>query len=253
MYLVSNIQSKDSMSKKSVLIIDDEAHGRKLVQQYLEAYTGFRVAGECTNGLEAIRDINLLEPDLVFLDVQMPGASGFEVLQRIEHIPLVIFTTAFDSYAIEAFEASAVDYLLKPYTRERFARTMARLEQQTIFKPLELAKNLQQGDYPERILVEQHRRYKNVPVSEILYLKARGDHTEIKTPHATYLSSMGISQLAEKLDPRIYVRVHRSTVVNMSFVKEVYKDVGKIFVVMENGTELSVGRLYQPLIRELMV
>lgn len=242
------------MSKRSVLIIDDEEPGRRLVKQYLEPYANFRVAGECSNGLEAIRDINLLEPDLVFLDVQMPGASGFEVLKRIEHIPHVIFTTAYDKYALDAFEASAVDYLLKPYTRERFDRTMTKLEQQHLFPALEAFTNLvQQEGFADRILVEHQKRYKNIAVDEILYLKARGDHTEIYTKKATYLSSVGISSLAERLNPRSYVRLHRSTLVNMNHVKEVYRDVGKIFVVMENGVELNVGRNYQSLIKELMV
>jgi two-component system LytT family response regulator len=242
------------MSKKSVLIIDDEEPGRRLVKQYLEPYTNFRIAGECSNGLEAIRDINLMEPDLVFLDVQMPGASGFEVLKRIEHVPHVIFTTAYDRYAMDAFEASAVDYLLKPYTKERFDRTMTRLEQQHIFPALEAFTNpVQPEGFADRILVEHQKRYKNIAVDEILYLKARGDHAEIYTKNATYLSSVGISSLAERLNPRLYVRLHRSTLVNMNHVKEVYRDVGKIFVVMENGVELNVGRNYQSLIKELMV
>ncbi|WP_114792690.1 LytTR family DNA-binding domain-containing protein [Niabella yanshanensis] len=242
------------MSKRSVLIIDDEEPGRRLVRQYLEPYANFRVIGECANGLEAVRDINFMEPDLIFLDVQMPGAGGLEVLKRVEHIPHVIFTTAYDRYAIDAFEANAVDYLLKPYTRERFEKTMTRLEQQDSSPAIDVINNLlPQEGFADRILVEHRKRYKNIPVAEILYLKACGDHTEIYTKTVTYLSSMGISSLAEKLNPRSYVRLHRSTLVNMNHVKEVYRDLGKIFVVMQNGVELSVGRNYQPLIKELMV
>mgnify|MGYP003575595174 CR=1 FL=1 len=242
------------MSKRSVLIIDDEEPGRKLVKQYLEPYTNFRVAGECANGLEAIRDINIMEPDLVFLDVQMPGANGFEVLKRIEHVPQVIFTTAYDRYALDAFDASAVDYLLKPYTKERFDRTMARLEQQRVSQAFDVVTKLAPPEgFADRILVEHRKRYKNIPVDEILYLKACGDHTEIYTKNATYLSSLGISSLSEKLNPRLFIRLHRSTMVNMNHVKEVYRDIGKILVVIENGVELSVGRNYHSLIKELMV
>lgn len=242
------------MSKRSVLIIDDEEPGRRLVKQYLEPYTDFRVLGECANGLEAIRDINAMEPDLIFLDVQMPGAGGLEVLKQIQHVPYIIFTTAYDRYALDAFEASAVDYLLKPYTKERFDKTMARISQHVTLPALNNIANLaSQEGFTDRILVEHQKRYKNIAVEEILYLKACGDHTGIYTKTATYLSSVGISSLAERLNPRLYVRLHRSTLVNMNRVKEVYRDVGKIFVVMENGVELIVGRNYQPLIKELMV
>ena len=113
---------------------------------------------------------------------------------------------------------------------------------------MEFAKSVTQRQrFLDRILVEQNRRYKNIPVADILYLKARGDHTEIPTKDQAYLSSVGISSLAEKLDPELYVKIHRSTVVNMNYVKEMYRDIGKIFLVMENGTELNVGRIYQPL------
>ncbi|GAB3414136.1 LytR/AlgR family response regulator transcription factor [Niabella aquatica] len=242
------------MPRKPVLIIDDEEHGRTLVKQYLQPYDQFFVAGECVNGPEAIRSINQMEPDLVFLDIQMPGANGFEVLQQIEHVPQVIFTTAYDKYAIQAFEANAVDYLLKPYTKERFERTMFRLEQQTPHQSLAAAGTYQkQTVFSNRILVEHNKRFRNIATDDILFLKANGDHTEIHTFGSSYLSSAGISALSSKFDQQKFVRVHRSIVVNMSYVREVYKDIGKTFLVMENGIEFNVGRNYLPLIKNLMV
>ncbi len=238
----------------SVLIIDDEEPGRVLVRQYLQSYAQFFVAGECTNGVEAVRMINLMEPDLVFLDIQMPGANGFDVLQRIDHVPQVIFTTAYDKYALQAFEASAVDYLLKPYTRERFDRTIARLAQQKPPQSLAAAAAYRkEAGFADRILVEHNKRYRNVAAGDIVFMRASGDYTEIHTPGSSYLSATGIGLLSAKFDPQKFIRIHRSVVVNMSYVREVYKDIGKTFVVMETGIEFNVGRNYLPLVRNLMV
>lgn len=242
------------MSRKSVLVIDDEDHGRVLVKQYLAPHADFFVAGECSNGIEAVKFINMLEPDLIFLDIQMPGASGFEVLQRINHVPDVIFTTAFDKYALKAFEMNAVDYLLKPYTKERFDQTMARLKTKPAFLP-QLAMNTIAGSnsYPERIMVEHQKRFKNIAVSDITYLRADGDYTEICTEKLSYLSSFGISMLAQKFDPATFVRIHRSVIVNLSYVKELYRDIGKTFLVLDNGIEFTVGRSYLPAIKNFIV
>jgi len=241
------------MSRKSVLIIDDEEHGRVLVRQYLSAYPGFFVAGECTNGLEAIQLINRSEPDLVFLDIRMPGANGFEVLQQVEHVPQVIFTTAYDSYAIRAFEANAVDYLLKPYTKERFDHTMARLTPQNLPQALAAATVYQnQAGFSGRVLVEHKKRFRNIAADDIIFLKADGDYTEIHTAEAAYLSSTGISTLSARFDPQKFVRIHRSVVVNMTYVREMYRDIGKTFLVMENGMEFNVGRNYLPVIKNLL-
>lgn len=242
------------MRGKSVLIIDDEEHGRMMVRQYLQPYQQFFIAGECTNGPEAIRSINQVEPYLVFLDIQMPGANGFEVLQQVDHIPRVIFSTAFDRYAIQAFEANAVDYLLKPYTRERFERTMSRLDQQTVYQAMDAVQAYQKpAGFLSRILVEHNKRFRNIATDDILFLKASGDHTQIQTRESAYLSATGISLLLARLDQQKFIRIHRSVVVNMFYVKEVYRDIGKVFLVMENGTEFSVGRNYLPLVKNLMV
>lgn len=242
------------MSRKSVMVIDDEDHGRILVKQYLEAYPNFFVAGECQNGVEAIKFINMLEPDLIFLDIQMPGANGFEVLQQIDHVPNVIFTTAFDKYAIKAFETNAIDYLLKPYTRERFDHTMARLENKSVALP-QLAFNhvAMQNNYPERIMIEHQKRFRNIAVQDILYLKANGDYTEIFTKDMSYLSSFGISAVSQKFDPNKFVRIHRSIIVNISCVRELYRDIGKTFLVLDNGLEFNVGRSYLSAIKNLII
>lgn len=241
------------MSRKSVLIIDDEEPARLLIKQYLKAHAHFFLAGECSNGIEAIKYINMLEPELIFLDIRMPGASGFEVLQRIDHVPKVIFTTAFDQYAIRAFEINALDYLLKPYTKERFDAAMLRLEQTLPFTPVATDSPVGKETYPERIMVERGKRFRNIQVADILYMKADRDYTQVYTHADTYLSSYGISAVARKFDPVRFIRVHRSVIVNMAHVRELYKDINKTFIVMDNDVEVSVGRNYLSNIKNLII
>lgn len=241
------------MARKSVLIIDDEEHGRVLVRQYLKPFETYYIAGECANGLEAIGQIDRLEPDLIFLDIQMPGANGFEVLQKIGHVPQVIFTTAYDKYALQAFETNATDYLLKPYTKERFERTMEKLHTNAVRSSFMLGETFgKKSAFPERILVEFKKRYRNIDVSNIIFLRAFGDYTELHTSSEMYLSSSGISSLASRLDPEKFLRIHRSVAVNVQHISELYRDIGKTFLLMDNGIELTVGRSYLPTIKHLI-
>ncbi|WP_298733981.1 LytTR family DNA-binding domain-containing protein [uncultured Chitinophaga sp.] len=243
------------MSVTTVLIIDDEEASRSLIRQYLQAHPEMDVLGECENGIEAVKAINEMKPDLVFLDVQMPGLNGLEVLQEIAHIPMIIFTTAFDRFAIKAFEMNAVDYLLKPYTRQRFDLSVSRIRQRTDQHALyTLAANipLQQGNYPPRIFVETPGRLKSLDVQDILYLKAEKDYTRIHVAGQSYLGSQGISILEKRLDPQRFLRVHRSFIVNIYHVKEVYRDISKTFLVMNDGTEIVVARSYLESLKKLI-
>ncbi|HEY0609021.1 MAG TPA: LytTR family DNA-binding domain-containing protein [Chitinophaga sp.] len=243
------------MSVTTVLIIDDEEASRSLIRQYLQAHPEIDILAECENGIEAVRAINETKPDLVFLDVQMPGLNGFEVLQEIAHIPMIIFTTAFDRFAIKAFEMNAVDYLLKPYTRQRFDLSMERIRQRTDQHGLySLAASipLQQGSYPPRIFVETPGRLKSLDVQDILYLKAEKDYTRIHVAGQSYLGSQGISVLEKRLDPQRFLRVHRSYIVNIYHVREVYRDISKTFLVMNDETEIVVGRSYLESLKKLI-
>lgn len=240
------------MSRKTALIIDDEEASRFLIRQYLADFPDITIAGECRNGLEAVRDINAMQPDLVFLDIQMPAMNGFRVLEEITHIPLIIFTTAYDQFALQAFEMNALDYLLKPYTRERFSKAMERIHKNDLSQNLHFLADTQTLNYPKRILVEKGNRLRSIAADEIIYLKAEKDYTQIHTHDQSYLSSQGIGIIEKRLDPEKFIRIHRSHIVNILHIREVYRDISKMFLVMENGTELSIGRNYTDNLKKLI-
>lgn len=242
------------MSKKSVLIVDDEENPRMLIKEYLSYHKDFVVVGECQNGLEAIKYINMYEPDLVFLDIQMPGPNGFQVLKEVDHIPQVIFTTAFNQYAVNAFEHSAVDYLLKPYTKERFDKALLKTNTKRVMSGLQnFSESIVNTDnYVSRILVEKGKRLKSLNINEIIYFKAEKDYTHIFTGTESYLSMHGIGIIEHRLDPQLFIRIHRSYIVNIQHITELYRDISKSFIVLSNGLDIAVGRKYIPAIKRMI-
>ena len=241
-----------------VILIDDEAAGRTLIRQYLAAYPTLIVVGEANNGVDAVRLINEFRPDLLFLDIQMPGLSGFDVLKHIDEIPRIIFSTAYDQYALQAFEVHAVDYLLKPYTRERFASAVQRVlnaDSTNIQKIQPLAESLLGASagaaYPEKILVQTGNRLVTVAVADMLWIDAEGDYSKLITNKGSYLSNYGISALESKLNPQQFIRVHRSAMINIHFVKEIQKYAASYDVIMQNGDVVRVSRSYMDRIKEL--
>ncbi len=240
---------------KKIIIIDDEAAGRTLIKQYLAEYPTLIVVGEANNGVDAIKVINEFKPDLIFLDIQMPGLSGFEVLPHLEEIPQIIFSTAYDKYALQAFEVHAVDYLLKPYTRERFKQAIQRIRTDDQTNPLQpLAESLLQNaaNFPERILVPIGQKLITIAVTDIIWVEADGDYSRLITPNGKYLSNYGISVLELKLNPSTFIRVHRSAIINLKFIKEVQKNPTSYDVIMQNGDVVRVSRGYMDNLKKLM-
>jgi two-component system LytT family response regulator len=247
------------MPVRKVLIIDDEEAARILIRQYLEDHDQLEVVGECTDGLIAVHSINRLEPDLIFLDVQMPGLSGFQVIRELVHIPQVIFTTAFDQYALKAFDSNAVDYLLKPYTKERFNQALAKaLHRNTQLVPaLQLpAENNNQpasaNNYFERILLESGSKMVSLSIHDIIYLEAEKDYTRVYSHAKNFLSNFGISTLEQRLPPSVFTRIHRSFIINIHYIKEVYKQNNDTYLVLKNDTTLKVSKGYADNIRRMM-
>ena len=240
---------------KKVIIVDDEASGRQLLKEYLTGYPYLVLIGEANNGVDAIKLINEFKPDLVFIDVQMPGLNGFEVLDYLEEFPIIIFSTAYDQYALKAFDANATDYLLKPYTKERFATAISKVNFDERNNVLALAEDirLSKHQYPERIIVEKGKRYINLSISSIEYIEAFGDYSKIYAQNTSYISNNGLGELEKRLDPSLFIRVHRSHVVHWPSVHEIEK-LGKSYVLhLNNGERIRVSRNYSIKIKNKMI
>lgn len=239
---------------KKVVIVDDEAAGRKLIREYLEEYPNLIVLGEANNGVDAVKEINKFKPDLVFLDVQMPGLTGFEVLTHLEELPRVIFSTAYDQYALKAFEVHAIDYLLKPYTKERFRTAVERLNDDLKgLGELTESLHLQPSTYPSKFLVQKGRKMINLALDQVEWIEAYGDYCKLHTQDEHYLSNYGISTLEDRLDPNRFLRVHRSHIVNLNAIAEVEK-YGKGYQArMENGDKVKVSRSFTEQLKKYML
>lgn len=245
------------MNKFRVLICDDEEDARLMLKQYLSDFPEMELIDECVNGLESVKAIDALEPDLVFLDIQMPGLNGFQVLGQIRHIPQIIFSTAYDSFALKAFDSNAVDYLLKPYTRERFSQAVKKALKQSrlqfdAIQQLDLSL-ISPDMYPERVFVESASKMIALPVKDIDWVEADGDYARIYAGGRFYISKFGITNLADKMNPASFVRIHRSVIVNLHKVSTLEKDAGSYFVVLNSGETHKVGRTYVEAIRKWML
>jgi two-component system, LytTR family, response regulator len=242
------------------VIVDDEQLARELLREYTETTPELKVVGEAAKGKDAVEMIDAVKPDLIFLDVQMPGMTGFEVLDEIEHDPFVIFTTAYDQYAIKAFEKNAVDYLLKPLDQERFklaidrATNRMKLEQNNVGELLRSLKTDNKTSYDSHIFVQKSEKLLNLPVDEIMFLEASGDYTILTTKLDQFVSSSGIGKLEEILNPETFIRVHRSTIININYLKEIEKHFnGGMIVKMNTGKSFPVSRTYAKVIRKKVV
>ena len=239
---------------KKVILVDDEESGIKLIREYLQDFPDFVILAEVNNGVDAVREINKFKPDLVFMDIQMPGMTGFEVLKHLEEIPRIIFSTAYDKYALKAFEVHAVDYLLKPYTKDRFASAIERLKGGNA--PVEsLAESLlmESQSYPEKVLVHHNKKLITLAVKDIEWIEAYGDYSKLHSGKQAFLSNYGISNLEEKLDPKQFVRVHRSSMINLDAVQELHKYGKGYSITMQSGDKVRVSRGYTENIKKLIL
>jgi two-component system, LytTR family, response regulator len=229
------------------VIVDDEELARGLVREMLKAHADVRVLAECANGFEAVKAVADLKPDLLFLDIQMPKLDGFEVLELVGRDIAVVFTTAYDTYAMRAFDAHAVDYLLKPFSAERFEKALDRAKQRLGEKtpdPAELAAAARPPEqYLQRIVVKDGPAVHVIPVEKLDYVEAQDDYVALKSDKKTYLKQQTISSLESMLDPAVFIRIHRSHIVNLERVAkiEAYTKDSKI-AVLRDGTQLPVSR-----------
>ncbi|MBM3404579.1 MAG: response regulator transcription factor [Bacteroidetes bacterium] len=233
--------------KYKVLIIDDEPPARAIVASCLSGFPEFEICGECGDGFSGLKAIQELHPNLAFLDVQMPKLTGFEMLDLVENPPVIIFCTAFDQYAIKAFEMNAVDYLLKPFSAERF--------NQAVEKALKALQNPGENKVPgvlktaednpeaiQRIAIRIRHKVVVIPVSDIHFLEADGDYVSIHTKEGKYLKEKTMKFFELHLDPKMFIRIHRSYIVNLTFLDRMeYYDKESYAVLMKNGERLKAS------------
>jgi two-component system, LytTR family, response regulator len=239
------------MTAKSVIqtiIVDDEEPARLLLREYLTKRDDINIAAECSNGFEAVKALTDLKPDLAILDIQMPKLNGFEVLELAENPPAVIFATAYDQYAVKAFELHAVDYLLKPFSKERLDEALDHVAKRLKTKktlPIE-ALAAAAGMKPailERVLVKDGSKVHVIPVDKIDYIEAEDDYVAIKAEGRSHLKQQRMAELEKMLDPAKFVRVHRSSIINLERIAriELYAKDSRM-AILKDGTKLLISR-----------
>src|SRR5437868_8945165 len=229
------------------VIVDDEDLARQVVRELLQAHPEIEIAAECANGFEAVKAVTELKPDLLFLDIQMPKLDGSEVLELIGTDMAVIFATAYDKHALRAFEVHAVDYLLKPFGSERFEQALARARQRIGGKlppPLDLkAAARTAGEFAERIVVRDGTRVHIIPTAKLDYVEAQDDYVALASEGKKHLKQQTIASLEACLDPKCFVRIHRSYIVNLERVARI-EPYGKDsrLAILSDGVRLPVSR-----------
>jgi len=234
------------MSK--VIIIDDEPLARSVVKEYLQKHPDLELVEECNDGFEGLKAIQQHNPDLVFLDIQMPKINGFEMLELVDNPPSVIFTTAFDDYAIRAFETHAIDYLLKPFNQERFDRAVARWTGKQAGEAEKTTQELLDSaslspSQNQRIVVKNGSKIKIIPVHDVLYLEAADDYVKIHTAEGYFLKNKTMNHFEQALDKNLFVRCHRSYIVNVQQITRIdpYEKDNHV-AVLRSGTKVPVSR-----------
>ncbi len=237
------------MNKKlNVLIIEDEELARNLLKSYLKDHPRINIMGECENGFEGVQMINDEKPDLVFLDIQMPKITGFEMLQLLEHKPEVIFTTAYDQYALKAFEYSAVDYLLKPFSKERLLEAIEKVIERSEdnddkAEKLKKMSEYSNDEYLERIVVKDRHKISILLTKQIKYLEALDDYVLIYTDEKRHMKQNTMKYFESNLNPKDFIRIHRSYIVNVAYIAEIQQYEKESYVViLKDQTKLKVSK-----------
>jgi two-component system LytT family response regulator len=251
------------MNTIKALIVDDEPLARERIKRFLTDERDIELVGECADGQEAVSAIQTLEPDLVFLDIQIPELDGFGVLEAIgvEQMPAVIFVTAYDRYALQAFDVNALDYLLKPYNRERFHKAVERARAQLSNgakgelseRLLSLLENLQpEQRHLERLMIKSSGRVFFLRTTEIDWIEAEGNYLRLHVGKESHLLRETMNRLAAKLDQDKFLRIHRSTLVNIERIKELQPLFsGDYVVILRDGKQLTLSRSYRDKLLEL--
>jgi two-component system LytT family response regulator len=269
--------------KISTVIVDDEPLARKGLSLRLAEFDNIDIVGECKNGVEAVTLIPQVRPDLVFLDIQMPGLNGFQVINKLQElkqpIPLIVFVTAFDSYAIKAFDIHALDYVLKPVDERRLRDavdkvqlTLKRKQQdgdnqklarlvadftgddcEDILRKLASGEPITTNSYPDILAIKDGSEVTRVAVNDIQWIDAAGDYMCVHATEQTHIMRRTMKELEKDLDPKKFVRTHRSAMVNIKFVQKMVSHIsGEYHLILNNGTELKVSRSHRDRVKEMI-
>jgi len=237
------------MNKIKTLIIDDESLARDLLRHYLSKDERVEIVGECSNGFEGVLAIQELNPDLVFLDIQMPKITGFEMLELVSDPPVIIFSTAYDQYAIRAFEANAIDYLLKPYPSERVTAALNKAVEKLKTKSIdpEINKLIKTHDEESgilnRVVVKSGRKIQVIPVESIQYIESQDDFVMIYCNEGHFMKQKTMKFFEEHLDANQFVRIHRSYLLNLSHISEIQQYEKETWIVLtKQGAKLKVSK-----------
>jgi two-component system LytT family response regulator len=243
----------------SAVIADDEPLARQKLRELLADVSWIQCIGEAASGPDTVTIVNRTRPDLLFLDIRMPGHSGLEVLPRLRHRPIVVFTTAHDEFAVAAFEVRALDYLLKPFGRRRLAETLTRVRESLAatadVSAVERGRDaLERGRPLKRLFVRTRGRITPIAVDEVTHFEARDDYVAIHAAAGRYLASLRIGDLEHMLDPDRFLRIHRSHIVNLDAVSAIEPHAtGRLLVTLEDGTRLFASRARSKRIRRRAV
>lgn len=238
------------------LVVEDEPEARRMLRDFLREASWVELVGEAADGRGAVASIDRLEPRLVFLDIHLPELSGLEVLGKIRHQPEVVFTTAYDRYAVAAFELGALDYLVKPFGRERFRSMLNRVRRRLALGPdaprsPERARTALAGVPLRRLFARTGDKIVPIPAEVILRVQARGDYAEVHAPGGPFLLHVSLTELAARLDPERFVQVHRSHIVNLERVKLMRPyDDRRYLIVLANGEEIVASRSASEVLRK---
>ncbi|MFZ1801168.1 MAG: response regulator [Chitinophagaceae bacterium] len=237
-----------------VIIIDDEPLARTVIREYLEPHDDIEIVAECNDGFEGIKAIQELQPDLVFLDIQMPRINGFEMLELIENPPHVIFTTAYEEYALKAFEIHAIDYLLKPFNKQRFDKALQKaMQQNAVVEKESFLQSMTLPAQTNRIVVKDGGKIRIIPLAQVFFIEAADDYVKIVTKENAFLKKQTMAYFEENLPPGQFARVHRSFLVNTQMVTRIdpYEKDGHL-VLLTNGNKIPVSKNGYKKLKEML-
>lgn len=248
-------------AKLQTLLIEDEELARNLLRSYLKDHPDIEIIGECENGFDGVKAINEKKPDLVFLDIQMPKITGFEMIELLDYKPQIIFTTAYDQYALKAFELNAVDYLLKPFSKERMMAAIEKVvhhiqTEESNAEKLDELTNFRPGEaYIDRVVVKDRHKIHIITVDKIRYIESLDDYVMIYTQDGRHMKQKTMKYFETYLDPKNFIRIHRSYIVQVDNIAEIQQYEKEAYVVIlkdKDKTRLKVSKTGYKKIKEVL-